>query len=86
MKLAPTTKAAFKFTCLGMILGIIICQFVQYAIDSYNRNGYTNGYKAGQIDYKKGKKCFRLIETNTGEVIYEKIDTCDYEHKKVATK
>lgn len=51
---------------------IVMCLGVLYA--AYQLKHW--GYRAGQIDWQKGKKCVVLQTTEAGEKIY--IDTCQF--------
>lgn len=58
---------------LGNLMAyILMCLGVLYGAQSLRHWGYRNG----QIDWQKGKKCVVLKETDTGEKIY--IDTCNF--------
>ena len=55
---------------VGFLTGVCASFIFVYWRSECERAQFMDGYKEGQIDYKNGKKCYKLTETPSGEVVF----------------
>jgi hypothetical protein len=67
-------KGVLKFTAFVFVFGFLAGVSVSFIFIFYayreEKAYYEEGYKNGQIDYKQGRKFYRIVAQPNGEKIY----------------